>query len=615
LRRLRILLLLAASGCGGADRARDLLLVTFDTTRADRLAAYGGKGEATPRLDAFLREAVVFESAYSPIPETLPSHATLFTGLEPPAHGVRGNGLPLPKGVATIAEALREKGWATGAFVGSGALDPSFGLARGFDVYDRDFLQGGEVDFSERMAGEVNAAALAWIRALPKGRRFFLWVHYFDPHAPYEPPEPYATRFAGRPYDGEIAYADACFGDLLDALRKEGRLEDALVCVAADHGEGLGDHGEPFHSILLHEETVRVPLAIADRKRLAPRRVGGVVRLSDVAPTLLEALGLAPLPALDGRSLAPFLGSGEVDERAAYLEANHGATAYGWARLRGLRTKEWKYVRAPKPELYRIAEDPREERNVHSSEPQVAARLEKLLADAESRSSAKATAASVPDPDAQAMLSALGYAGSATAAVPSSGRDPKDFVGAIAVFYRAADLGKQKRWGEAIALLEPVAEKDPENPEAAILLGEFAWSAGENAAAERWLSRAVELRPGHPRARLLHAVVAAQRGEKETSEARFREALRWNPTHAETKENYAALLLQVGRDAESERVLLEVVRERPKRASAWKRLITILAADPKRKEEARRALEAANAARPDVREFALVLEEMRAEPR
>ncbi|MGH7149281.1 MAG: sulfatase-like hydrolase/transferase, partial [Planctomycetota bacterium] len=589
-----------------------LLLVTFDTTRADRLAAYGGMGDATPRLDAFFREAVTFETAFCPIPETLPTHATLLTGLSPLAHGVRGNGLPLPKGVRTIAEALREKGWATGAFVGSGALDPSFGLARGFEVYDKDFLQGGGVDFAERRAGEVNAAALAWVRALPKDRRSFLWVHYFDPHAPYEPPEPFASRFAGRPYDGEVAYADACFGELLDALRAEARLADSLVCVAADHGEGLGDHGEPFHSILLYEETVRVPLAICDPGRPGPRRVPGVVRLADVAPTLLDLLGMTIPPDLDGRSLAPFLEGGAVDERAAYLEANHGAAAYGWAPLRGLRTAEWKYVRAPRPELYRIGDDPREERNLHASESQVAGRLEKMLAEVEARSSAKATASPSADPDAQAMLSALGYAGGGTAGIPPSGRDPKDYVGAVAVFYRAAEAGRRKRWGEAIALLEPVAREDPQNPEAAILLGEFSWSAGDFAAAERWLSRAVELRPGHPRARLLHAVVAAERGEKDLAEERFREALRWNPTHAETKENHAALLLQVGRGAEAERMLREIVRERPKRASAWKRLITILAADPAREEEAIRALEAAAAARPDVREFALVLGEIRA---
>jgi arylsulfatase A-like enzyme/Flp pilus assembly protein TadD len=613
-RRLRVLLLLAPLGCGRSERPRDLLLVTLDTTRADRLAAYGGAPDVSPRLDAFFREAVVLESAFCPIPETLPSHATLLTGLDPPAHGVRGNGIPLPAREATLAGTLRERGRATGAFVGSGALDPSFGLARGFETYDRAFLQEGEGDSSERRAGEVNAAALAWIRALPRDRSFFLWVHYYDPHAPYDPPAPYAERFRDRPYDGEVAYADACFGALIDALRVEGRLEDALVCVAADHGEGLGEHGEPFHSILLYEETVRVPLAFSSPRRLPPRRVRGVVRLADVAPTLLDLLGIPVPPGLDGRSLAPFLERGEVDERAAYLEASHGASAYGWAPLRGLRTAEWKYVRAPRPELYRLADDPRERRDLHASQAQVAARLERMLAEVEARAASRGASPSAPDPNAEALLASLGYAGGGRASVPGSDRDPKDFVDEVALFYRAAELGREKRFGEAMARIEPLAARDPNNPEAAILLGDLAWSAGDFATAERWLSRAIELKPGHARSRLLHAVVAAQRGEKGIAEERFREALRWNPSHAETRENLAALLLQGGRPAEAERLLRDLLRERPRRLGAWTRLVAILASDPARRAEAAEALETALAHRPDAMELAEMLEALRRAP-
>ncbi|HET6203191.1 MAG TPA: sulfatase-like hydrolase/transferase [Planctomycetota bacterium] len=594
---------------------RNAILATFDTTRADRLAPWGGKPDVAPRLERLAREGAVFETAFSPVPETLPSHTTLLTGLLPPAHGVRVNGTPLPGKVRTIAQVLSEAGFATAAVVGAGVLDPGFGLRRGFDLYDREFLQAERPDAAERRAEEVNAVALEWLRRQDPGRRFFLWVHYYDPHDPYDPPSPFAERFRGRPYEGEIAYADACLGRLLDAAREAGRLDGTLVCAAADHGEGLGEHGELYHSVFLYDSTVRVPLLFWDPGRIPAARIRGVVSLLDVAPTLLDLLGLPVPSAMAGRSLAPSFATGAIDAAGpCYMEANHGAGTYGWAPLRALRTADWKFVRAPRPELYRLRDDPGEARNLLAEEPERVAGMDRTLRAVEERAGSLGET-SPPEPEAGRLLAALGYAGSAFPEGPPSDRDPKDRVWEVAHFYRARDLAEKKRYREALEELEPVLEKDPANPEAAFLAGELSWNAGDLSAAEARLARCLELKPDYPNARTLHGIVAAQRGDVAAAEDRFREALRRAPTFSRAKLNYAVLLLNLGRSKEAEPLLRDYVRQRPNAFDGWELLGRLLAVDPSRREEAVSTLERALAVRPGDAEIAGLLRRLKDESR
>ncbi len=613
---LLLLLLLLAGACAKAPAPppRSVLLVTFDTTRADRLSPWGGSPEVSPSIGRLAREGAVFETAFSAVPETLPSHVTILSGLLPPAHGVRVNGTPVPPGVRTMALVLSEAGFATGAVVGAGVLDPGFGLRRGFDLYDRAFLEAERRGEAERRAEEVNGVALDWLRTVAPGRRFFLWVHYFDPHDPYDPPAPFAERFPGRPYEGEIAYADHALGRLLEGTRESGRLDSTLVCVTADHGEGLGDHGESRHSIFLYDSTMRVPLLLWRPGSVPAGRIRGIARLLDVAPTLLDLLGL-PVPAgMSGRSLVPALATGAIEAKeGVYMEANHPAGTHGWSALRALRTAEWKFVRAPRSELYDLRSDPAEARDRIREEPDVAARMDRTLLEMERRSAPVGESAP-PVPEAGPMLSALGYVGASTATFAASDRDPKDHVWELAHFERARDLADRKLFAEALREMAPVLERDPTNPEAAFLAGQAAWSAGDLETAEARIGRSLALKPDYPNARTLHAIVAAERGDLPAAEARFRETLRGAPTFSRAKLNLAVLLLNQGRKAEAEPLLREYVRERPNAFDGWELLGSLLAEDPASLPEATAALERALAIRPGAAEVAERLRRLRNRP-
>lgn len=389
-----------------------LVIVTLDTTRADRLSAYGFMDVSTPNLDRVAREGVVFERASSVAPLTLPAHASLFTGLFPPRHGVRDNSSkPLAPVQATLAEILQAQGFQTGAFVGSIVLASDRGLAQGFDVYD-DAVTERKPDnrrraLPQRRADEVITAAIQWLDG-GAGGRFFLWAHLYDPHRPYDPPEPYRSRYHD-PYVGEIAFADAQIGRLLEALDRHGLANRTVVVVAADHGESLGEHGERDHGILLYENVLRVPLMIR-APRVLPRRIDRLVRLVDVMPTVLEMFAL-PIPPMEGVSLMPLI----ADERRRLALESYAESMYpqrfGCSPLRSIGDGRFKLIDAPRRELYDLAEDPFEERNIYEERPRVAERLGRRLAALEERTplSRGAEERSVVAPEQQKKLAALGY--------------------------------------------------------------------------------------------------------------------------------------------------------------------------------------------------------------
>ena len=314
----------------------NVLLITLDTTRADHLGCYGYKPAKTPNLDRLAREGVRFARTYCPAPLTLPAHASIMTGLYPVVHAVRNNGHYLPSGIRTLAEILKGKGYSTAAFVSSFSVDSRFGLDRGFDVYDDTFQSESpfKTQNAERRAEETFARFSRWLENNGKNR-FFGWVHYYDPHVPYDPPSPYKEEFDGDPYDGEIAYMDQYVGAVLERLKEKGILERTIVVIAGDHGEGLGDKVELGHGIFLYEETLRVPLilyshAVFPRSQL----IESQVRLIDVAPTILETIGLKNEAAgMAGQSLIAWLRGKSQKDLDSLVETFYPRENFGWSEL------------------------------------------------------------------------------------------------------------------------------------------------------------------------------------------------------------------------------------------------------------------------------------------
>lgn len=358
-------LVVALSLACGSNHAplQRILIVTIDTLRWDHLG-FTGYDVETPNLDHLAASGTAFTHVVTAAPLTLPSHTSLFTGLYPPSHGVRANGVfRVADDVETLAEVFRDEGFATGAFVGSFVLESRFGLDQGFDVYDDDLPDENSVNkiyFRERRAKEVVARATAWIRKRSDAP-FFAWVHVFDPHAPYDPPSPFRESYAGRPYAGEIAYTDDALGPLLTLVHS---MDRSLVVVTADHGESLGEHGESTHGLFIYEATTRVPLVMSGSGVPSGKRVEARVRTVDVLPTVLSLAGLEIPAAIDGESLLPFLGAGASPSRDAYTESFLPRYSFNWSELRALQKGRYKFIRAPRPELYDLEADPEEAGNL-----------------------------------------------------------------------------------------------------------------------------------------------------------------------------------------------------------------------------------------------------------
>jgi choline-sulfatase len=416
--------------------ARHLVLVTIDTLRADRVGVYSGV-DLTPSLDRIAREGAYAANAMAHAPLTRPSHANMLSGLLPWEVGVRDNLAPaqLPSS-PLLAEILKGAGFRTAAFVSSIVLERRGGFGRGFDRYDDDFPKTRSADLLstlQKPGAETLSAAVAWLERERGADRIFLWVHLYEPHDPYEPPEPYASRYRDRPYDGEVAYTDALVGQLDDALGRLGLASQTLLAVASDHGEGLGEHQETLHGFFVYETTLAVPLILRGPGIVGGGKIATNVGLVDVLPTALDLLGVA-VPGdfrPSGTSIAAALrgGTGPTPDSPQYAESLVPLLHFGWSDLRVLRRGSWKYVLAPKPELYDLASDPHEQRNVVGEQPARAAALRGTLAtilDQERRVGAKATSQTLPAGLLE-RLGALGYVGG-SATTATTGADPKDMI-------------------------------------------------------------------------------------------------------------------------------------------------------------------------------------------
>jgi arylsulfatase A-like enzyme/Flp pilus assembly protein TadD len=415
--------------------ARHVVLVTIDTLRADRLGCYGSD-VATPNLDRIASEGALAPQATAHVPLTRPSHVTLFTGRLPFEHGIRDNVSPaVVPDTPLLAEAFKKAGFATAAFVSSVVLASESGLDRGFDVYS-DRFEGarGDAQFlnTVQKRGDVTLGeATAWLEANHAGR-LFAWIHLYDPHDPYEPPEPYASRYADRPYDGEVAWSDELIGRLDATLARLGLAKDTLLVVASDHGEGLGEHDESLHGFFAYQTTLRVPLILRG-PGIPPRtRLGTTAALVDVFPTVLDLAGLTSPGPVSGRSLAAALRGGAPSaEPVVYAETLVPLLHFGWSDLRVVREGRFKYIQAPRPELYDLESDPSERTNLLEREPRRAEAMRAALVrfiDLE-RAQAKEAPAQAASTELIEKLGALGYVGGGGAATTRTpGADPKDKI-------------------------------------------------------------------------------------------------------------------------------------------------------------------------------------------
>jgi choline-sulfatase len=511
-----------------ALRVRDnLLLITLDTTRADRLGCYGHARARTRHLDRLAAEGVRFSQALSPAPITLPAHASIFTGLYPIAHGVRNNGnFYLADRFPTLATILKAEGYRTAAFVSSFILDRRYGLARGFDSYD-DRMEGQDtqvVALEAERRGDGTALVLdRWLatQAAAPGAPFFAWLHLYDPHEPYRPPQPFREMFADDPYDGEIAFDDAIVASVLDKLRELQLLDHTVVAVVGDHGESLGDHGEETHSMLVYESALHVPLILWRPGRLpAGLVVEQPVRLTDLAPTLLETLGAPPLVTDHGTSLAPlFRGAPLARVPPVYAETYLPLFYMNWAPLRAIRDERFKLIEAPAPELYDLAHDPGERTNLYAANTGVAAALrralERLTAGGEG-----AMEVGRLDSDTAERLASLGYLGAEHAVgnePPGERKDPKDMIAVFNRLRRANSAIRERRFDEAVPVLREVLARDPRNAFATLVSGSAQMGMGHWSEAIRFFRRYLELVPTSAYAHHWIAVCALRLGDREAA--------------------------------------------------------------------------------------------------
>lgn len=548
---------LASGGHTPAER-RNLLLLTLDTTRADRIGCYGYEAARTPALDRIAERGVAFDAAYAVTPLTLPSHTTILTGLYPVFHGVRNNGrYELPGEYTTLAEMFREGGWRTGAFISAFVLHSRFGLAQGFESFGDDLTAGHpkltSMEIQSRSGQQTVEDALAWLRETHR-RKFFLWVHFFDPHMPYRAPRKFQEAFSHNPYDGQIAYMDSVIGTLISRLERWGVLRDTLVVVIADHGESLGEHGEQTHAFFIYNAAMRVPLIFSQPGVLPEgKRLDASVSMADVAPTVLEYFGLPAPPELQGKSfLDAMQGSAVLDHRSVLIESVFPFEAYNWAPLSGLLHGSEKYIKAPQPEYYDLARDPNETANLWDDQPQRRASLVKRyeetfekLRKAENETVSSRRAMSEEEEE---TLRSLGYVFGAreSRAEPADLRDPKDAIAMHELLRDAENLQNVSDLDGMQRDLENIMKKDPTNYQAVYILASLHEMKGRWDEALPLYEKAIRLRPKKGMAWIGIGRYHMERGDSSKAKEHFLMAT--NDKHC--SDAYVMLSLLYGREGD-----------------------------------------------------------------
>jgi choline-sulfatase len=556
----------------------NVIVITLDTTRADRIGAYGWKPTPTPNLDRLASEGTLFEHAAAPAPLTLPVHSSLFTAKYPPQHGVRDNGgFFLAEAETTMAERLKAAGMNTGGFVGAYVLDRKWGIAQGFDRYVDDFdlskFETPSLGEVERPANEVADRALEWLASV-KASRFFAWLHFYDAHSPYTPPPEYRARYASQPYVGEIAFVDAQIGRVRAFLDEERLLDRTIVVVIGDHGESLGDHGESTHGFFVYQSVLQVPLVIrAPYEALRGRRVADLVRTVDVMPTVLDLADL-PLPEqVEGQSVVPLM-TGAVREMGlgAYAEAVYPRYHYGWSELRSLTSERFKFIEAPRPELYDLVQDPDETHNLYDERRPLADRMAAVLSESHSHTAGDVKPAAEVDPDTRARLAALGYVGT-FAAAPAGDRsalaDPKDKIELFNLISRAREQLHDQHDSEAgLATLRQVVASDSHVVDAWLMIGNEYSRRRELPRALEAFQRALALKPDYDIAVFNMANVYRSMGKDDEALVGYRRLLELDPRNAQAHQAVAQVLVDHGRLDEAQQSLNRALDIQPAMAAA-----------------------------------------------
>jgi arylsulfatase A-like enzyme/Tfp pilus assembly protein PilF len=520
----------------GAYAGYNVLLITIDTLRADHLPIYGYTRVQTPSISHLAESSFVFQDAIAQVPLTLPSHTTILTGLLPIKHGVRDNGsFVLDQKITTLAEILKSHGFTTAAFVSSAVLDSRQHLDQGFDSYfDNLEITGVEETPGsgvERHAADTEKEAEEWLIA-NKQKKFFLWVHFYDPHDPYKPPEPFKTEYASHPYDGEIAYTDQAIGKLFTQLD----LQKTIVIITGDHGESLGEHGEPNHGIFLYDCTVKVPLLIHVPDGTA-KSIPDLVRHIDIAPTILDWLGYPADPGMQGKSLIPLLEGKEKQKRLAYSESKFGELHYGWSPLESMTSRDFKYIHAPRAELYARKQDPGELNNLIKEKDSIAKQLNAQLQDIlKSDSTQSLQSTTKVDPEMEEKLRALGYVGTTVQSTPESRKvDPKDKIYLHRNLSEALAAITDKNYEHAIEKLEPLLKEDPKENlnivEAHYLAGIAYGHLQRYPEAIKELSTAIQLRPDQPDALFNLAYAYQVMGQNQEAEFYYKAIFKYQPDY------------------------------------------------------------------------------------
>ena len=630
----------------GACSRCNVLLLTIDTLRTDRVGAFGSARGLTPTLDRLAGEGIRLTRAYASAPLTLPSHVSIMTAVSPPVHGVRNNSLfRLGSDVPTLAGVLGADGYRTGAFVGAFVLDARFGLNRGFDVYDDKYGEhhaGDPTEGAERRAGDVVRPALAWILsdqgagigAQADAQPWVAWVHLYDPHEPYRAPEPYASQH--EPYDAEVAYTDAMVGVLLKNLAAAGQLERTLIAFTADHGESLGEHGEATHGVFTYDVTMKVPSLLWAGSRLPVRAYDGLARLIDLAPTILDLIGISAPSAFEGTTLLPAINNRVDDRPAAYIEAMDANLTRNWAPLTGLVAGGYKLIDLPTPELYDLTADPHEQTNLFARDGERARTLEALLRDRLAQFAARGshTERSELNADARQRLQALGYVATAAAPAPrtyTQADDPKQLIAAsndvnraVAAFNAARAAGRvddartamaalrriiaahpaftaaygmlasmQRDTGDlpgAIATLEDIVRRNVADQSVMVVLAGYLLEAGSAEKALALIDAVIAAHPDYAEAYNSRGVIYMRLRQHDRARAAFNRVLELDPTSATAYANRGADEISAGDVTSAIADFRQAVALDPRQYDALYNLGTALA-DQGKRDEARPFLE------------------------
>jgi len=573
-RRLIVVLMaltaLQAAAQTPAKPAPNVVLITIDTLRADHVGCYGYKQIKTPNIDGLAADGARFERAFAVVPVTLPSHTSMLTGTYPMLSGMHDfSGNKLSPLQPTLASVLKQAGYQTGAVVASAVLDSRFGLNQGFDFYYDHFdfsrLDESNLDEMERPGNVVADVTLDWLEkdwlAKNSGKKFFLWMHLYDPHFPYHLPEPYSREYAAQPYDGEIAFADEQVGRLLRFLKEKGIYQNTVIVLCGDHGESLGEHGEKTHGFFIYNATMHVPLIIRLPENRLPenasaRTIADPVSLVDLMPTVLGAVGLEVPSQVQGRSLLPQLrGKGDHDDQAASDRVLYGETFlprihFNWSELRGSENTKYHFIDAPRPELYDLAKDPGEVHNLFTEKKAVAEEMHaKLVGMIRDYSAGKELAEKTSlDPALMERLKALGYAGFSGGSDPAiSSRDlpdPKDRVVTYELISDAISDSQHGRYKESIEKLKSAIQTEPNSLPAHYLQGLDYYHLKMYTEAVEELQKAIQISPDYALASFSLGMAQARAGQIDAAIATLQRALQLDATNFEAAYNLGVAYLQ-----------------------------------------------------------------------